>query len=86
MFRLAADRLLPLKTEPGEIAIDGVLIFGPATAEVDVLDPQQKAAAGPPTELEAEQGRKRVAKMKLAVRRGGKSENGLHAVLLRSYR
>ena len=78
MIGLAADRLLPGKAEPGKIAVDGLLIFWPAASRVDVLDAEEKASASTAAQLEVDEGRQGVAEVKLAIRRRGETEDGLH--------
>ena len=45
MIRLAAHRGFPGQAEPAQVLDNAVLELGPATALVDVLDPQQKPPA-----------------------------------------
>ena len=47
MLRLAPHRPLPGQAEPGEVLVEGPLELGAAARDVDILDPQQEAAAEP---------------------------------------
>src|SRR6516164_11091262 len=76
MRGLAADRPLPDDAKPGKVFIDGSLEFRPAPRRIDVLDPKQKTAAGPPGQIEIQERRIGMAEMKIAVRARRKTENG----------
>src|SRR5947207_14847069 len=78
MRGLPPHRPLPGDAEPGEILIDRGLEFRPAAGRVDVLDPKQEPAARLPRQIEIQQRRIGVAEMQIAVRAGGKTENGWH--------
>jgi hypothetical protein len=45
MLGLAADRPVPIETEPGKVLDNGGLTFGPTAGMVDILDAQQKTTA-----------------------------------------
>ena len=76
MLGLAAHGFFPGQAKPGEIIINGVFEFAPATGRIDILDTQQEAAARLPRQIEIQHRRKGVTKMQVAVRRRRKTENG----------
>ena len=78
MLGLPPHRGFPGDAEPGEIFIDRGLEFRPAAGGVDVLDPQQEAAAGPARGIEVQQRRTGMAEMQVAIRARREAENGWH--------
>ncbi len=77
--RLPQNRLLPGKTQPGEIikAIRDQTIG--AAKRVDILDAHEKAPAGLRRHPRIQQGGKGVPEMQMPIRAGRETENGLHA-------
>jgi hypothetical protein len=71
-------RHLPGNAEPSEVLIKRIFIFGTTARGIDVLDPQQQAAARAPREIVVQQRRKSVAEMEVAIRARRKTENGWH--------
>ena len=66
MLGLAAQRPVPGEAEPGEVLDDRVVVFGAAAGMVDVLNPQQEAAAGlagrpPPLQCRADMSKVQIA-------------------------
>ena len=78
MLRLPSHRGLPGNPEPAEVFIDRGLEFRLAAGRVDILDAQQKPAAGLTGQVEIQQGRIGVAQMKVTVRARRKAEDGRH--------
>jgi hypothetical protein len=77
MLRLAANRALPVKAQPGQIAQHGVFKGGAATGGVDVLQAQQEAAAGVARRCECGEGGEGVAAVgRPAGRRGETGDEG----------
>jgi hypothetical protein len=73
---LAAHRLLPGKPEPREVLVDRGFEFRPAARRIDVLDPQQQAAAGRARHVEIDQGGERMSEMEIAVRARRETKDG----------
>src|SRR5690348_10837056 len=63
MFRLTANRLLPMHSQPGEVFKDCLLEFGPASAKVDIFDAKHEFSASLLRSVPGEQRRIRVAQM-----------------------
>jgi len=71
---LATHRRFPLKTEPGQILVDGGLELGPAAFGVDIFDAQDKAPADVARRLGRRQGGQGVAAVQPAA--GRRRETG----------
>ncbi len=82
MRGLAQHRPFPLQPQPFEILKAGGNHVGPAAGKVDILDPEQKHAPRPAREFGIQQGAIGMPGMKIAVRTGRESENGLHRARL----
>ena len=73
---LAADRRFPIDAKPFQVAKDAGLEVRRATGRVDILDAQQKPAAGFLRHFRVEQSRIGMAEMQLAIRARSEPENG----------
>jgi hypothetical protein len=82
MLGLAAYGFFPFEPEPGEILIYRLFVFGAATPLVDVLDPQQEAAADALCRLEGEKRGIGVTEMEPAVRTWGEAEHVSSALVI----
>ena len=63
MLGLPAHRFLEREPEPAEIVLDRLFVFGAASANVDVLDPQQEPATALLRRAMRRERRERVAQM-----------------------
>src|SRR5258708_7461183 len=68
MVGLPLARMFPGEPEPSQVLVDRGFVFGSAPRRVDVLDPQQETPVGPGRHVEIQDGRQRMAQMKIAVR------------------
>jgi len=83
MLRLDADGAIPFETEPGEILKDGLSVLWLAAPQINVFDPEQHLATGAPCRVPDMEGRRRMAEMQEARRRGRKAGHEIrHATRL----
>ncbi len=75
MLRLAPHRPFPVKVQPGEVAIDRRLEFGPRPGGIDVFDAQEEAPAAGRSKVMVEDRRQRMTEMQKAIRARRKSED-----------
>jgi hypothetical protein len=75
MIGLAAHRLFPGEAEPSQIFGERRFEFRATAGAVDILDPEQEAAAIGLGGAIAEERRMRVAEMQMACRTGRESRN-----------
>lgn len=76
MLRLPPDRLGPGQAEPAQIVEIAGLEFRLAARDVDILDPQQEAAAGTLRGLRREERGIGMAEMQISRRRGREARDG----------
>ena len=78
MIGLAADGSGPCEAQPGQILHQLPLEFRPASAGIDILDPQQEKPAPVARGGPAEQGGMGMAQVKEAGRAGSEAGDGRH--------
>ena len=67
----------PIEPEPGKVALDRVLVLGPAALPVGIVEAQNESAAVPFGEQPVEQRRAHVSHVQKPGRAGRKSDNGI---------
>ena len=77
MLRLPPDGFVETKPEPGEIADDRRIVFGPAAGDVDILDAQDQPPAKTLGEIRIEEGGIGVAPDAKARSGSGRSGKGV---------
>ena len=78
---LDSHRAVPVQAEPGQVLLDRVGEFRAASGGVDILDPQEEAAARRVRPAPCEERRMGVAEMEVAGRAGGEAGDDGHGVM-----
>ena len=68
MLRLDEDGLFPSQFQPSKVVKYSLYKLRPGARHIDVLDAHQEAPAEPARHAQADQRRKRVSQMQLAIR------------------